>query len=97
MLLDNYDIEAKTPVKKVRDHSGSRNPHYNHPHSDSAKAAISATQKERYRKIGELVKRGMQNPLTEERIMEIVRQTCAEYLDKNLVQTNNNRTNNIPL
>ena len=92
MLLDN----VKT-VKKVRDHSGSRNPHYNHPHSDSAKAAISATQKERYRKIGELVKRGIQNPLTEERIMEIVRQTCAEYLEKNAVQTNNNRTNNIPL
>jgi hypothetical protein len=97
MLLDNYDIEAKTPVKKVRDHSGSRNPHFNHPHSDSAKAAISATQKERYSKIGELVKRGIQNPLTEERIMEIVRQTCAEYLAKNTLQTNNNRTNIIPL
>lgn len=82
--------KIKEPVKKIRDHRGELNPHFNKPHSPLSKAAISATQRERYRMIGELVKKGMQNPLTEERIMEIVRKTCSDYLAKNSKLVDNN-------
>lgn len=78
------------PMKKVRDHSGSKNPHWNIPHTDSARSKISSTQKLRYKKIAELVEKGMQNQLTEERIMEIVRDTCAQYMAKHAVPVNNN-------
>ena len=102
MLNDQHNNEIngrELPAKKIRDHSGSKNPHYNKPHSDASKRAISATLKERYKMIGELVKSGMQNPLTEERIMEIVRQTCSQYLAKHAkpIQNKNDKTIDITL
>lgn len=93
MLTDNQEMinmKGGDIQKKKRNHQGELNPHFNHPHSNSAKAAISRTQKLRYKTMAELVKRGMQNPLSEERIMEIVRQTCSEYLAKNAKPIGNN-------
>lgn len=78
------------PIKKKRDHRGNKNPHFNKPHSAESKASISKTQRERYRMIGELVKKGLENPLTEERIMQIVRETCADYLANNVKPDGNN-------
>ena len=70
------------PVKKVRDHSGQRNPHYNCPHSPESKEAISQTQKARYDLLRAAVEKA-KNPLTEERVKEIVRETVADYIKNN--------------
>ena len=67
-------------MKKVRDHSGVRNPHYNHPHSDSAKAAISAKQRQRYEMLRQIVDK---KTVSEERVREIVRETIADYIKNN--------------
>lgn len=81
-------------VKKVRDHSGVRNPHYNHPHSDSAKAAISAKQRQRYEMLRQIVD---QKTVTEDRVKEIVRETVADYIKNNATPVNNNKTIDIRL
>ena len=60
------------PVKKVRDHRNEKNPHFNHPHSDSAKAAISAKQRQRYEMLRQIVNN---KTISEERVREIVRET----------------------
>lgn len=85
-ISEDYMEES---VKKVRNHRGCRNPHYNMPHSPEAKAAISATQKARYDLLRKAVEKAS-NQITEERIMEIVRQTCSEFLEKNTKQVMNN-------
>ena len=82
------------PGKKVRDHSGVRNPHYNHPQSDSTKAAISSKLKARYETIRQVID---QNPITEDRIKEIVRETVADYIKNNATPVNNNRPIDIRL
>ena len=82
------------PGKKIRDHSGARNPHYKHPHSDSAKAAISSKLKARYETIRQVID---QNPITEDRIKEIVRETVADYIKNNATPVNNNKTIDIRL
>ena len=96
--MSYYIITEKymEPVKTIRDHSGKKNPHYNHPHSDSAKTAISTTQKCRYELLRKAVEKAS-NQITEERIMEIVRQTCSEYLAKNVKPLEKNKNINISL
>lgn len=85
-------------VKKVRDHRGSRNPHFGHIMTKDVRKRISNSLKETNRFKEYLIKRGMENPLTEERIMEIVRETCAEYLEKHAKSVeNNNKKINITL
>ena len=81
-------------VKKVRDHSGVRNPHYNHPHSDSAKAAISAKQRQRYEMLRQIVDK---KTVSEERVREIVRETIADYIKNNASPVANNKPINIRL
>ena len=93
-MLNDQMNNTIQPVKKIRDHSGARNPHYNHPHSDSAKAAISSRQKARYEMLRQIVNN---KTVTEDRVKEIVRETIADYIKNNASPVNNNKTIDIRL
>lgn len=68
------------------------------PHSQSTKNRISKTQKARYDAIRELVKRGQENPMTEERVKKIVDEAIDRYLRTHATPIkNNNRPTNINL
>lgn len=87
-MLNDQTNNEQQQVKKIRDHSGARNPHYNHPHSESAKAAISSKLKARYETIRQVID---QNPITEDRIKEIVRETVADYIKNNATPVETNK------
>ena len=50
------------------------------PHSEKTRKLISQRQQERYDTIRELIRRG-QNPVTEQRIKEIVAETIGKFLN----------------
>jgi len=64
------------------------------PHTDATKKRISETQMKRNDMIREFVKRGMQKPITEEKVRVICQEVLNEYLDR-LTKPNNNRPTNI--
>ena len=66
------------------------------PHTDATKKRISETQTKRNDMIREFVKRGMQKPITEEKVRVICQEVLDEYLDR-LTKPNNNRPTNINL
>lgn len=66
------------------------------PHTDATKKRISETQMKRNDMIREFVKRGMQKPITEEKVRVICQEVLNEYLDR-LTKPNNNRPTNINL
>lgn len=66
------------------------------PHTDATKKRISETQTKRNDMIREFVKRGMQKPITEEKVRVICQEVLNEYLDR-LTKQNNNRPTNINL
>ena len=83
-----------TPVKKVRDHRGEKNPHYNHPMTQDSRNAIAQSQKARF----DYYRKAAANIMTEDRVREIIKETIDNYLAKNTTELkNNNRPNNIPL
>jgi hypothetical protein len=67
------------------------------PHTTEAKKKISETQQARYEMIRQLVRKGQQKPMTEERVKEICHEVLNEYLNRNAKPTNNNRPMNINL
>lgn len=85
--------QMKEPVKKVRDYKGAKNPHYGHIMQTASKDAIARSQKARF----DYYKHAVANMMTEDRVREIIKETVQDYLTRNAVQTNNNRSNNIPL
>lgn len=95
-LVDNDD-KGTSPVKKVRDHSGERNPHFGHSMSDDSRKRISTSQSLRYEAIRQLINNGMQKPITEDRVREIIQETINDYLSNNAIQTKNNKPTNITL
>ena len=82
-----------TPVKKVRDHRGEKNPHYNHPMTQDSRNAIAASQRARY----DYYRKAAANIVTEDRVREIITETIRDYFNRNAIETRNNRPNNIPL
>ena len=90
-LID--DEQKKTPVKKVRDHRGEKNPHYNHPMTQDSRNAIAASQRARY----DYYRKAAANIVTEGRVREIITETIRDYFNRNAIETKNNRPNNIPL
>lgn len=50
------------------------------PHSEKTRKLISQKQQERYETIRELIRRG-QDPVTEQRIKEIVAETIKKYIN----------------
>ena len=88
----SYLLDMTTPEKKVRDHRGERNPHYNCPMSQDSRNKIAASQRARF----SFYKKAAANIMTEEKIKEIIKETIDNYLTKN-IETKNNRPNNILL
>ena len=90
-LLDREQMT--TPVKKVRDHRGEKNPHYNHPMTQDSRNAIAASQRARY----DYYRKAAANVMTEQRVREIITETIRDYFNRNAIETKNNRPNNILL
>ena len=88
---DKTDIPmSETPKKNIN------YARHTTPHSDATKKRISETQMKRNDMIREFVKRGMQKPITEEKVRVICQEVLNEYLDR-LTKPNNNRPTNINL
>ena len=92
-IIPEEQMTTPEQVKKVRDHSGEKNPHYGHAMQPTSKNAISRSQRARY----DYYRHAVANMMTEDRVREIIKETVQDYLSRNAVQTNNNRPNNIPL
>ena len=90
MLTDNQEMinmKGRNILKKKRNHQGELNPHYLHPHSEKAKAAISAKQRQRYEMLRQIVDK---KTVSEERVRQIVKETLDEYLTKHAIPIENN-------
>ena len=83
-------VQMETPKKK-RDHRGERNPHFGHIMTQESRDRISRSQSERYNMIRKLVKKGMQQPMTEDRVKQICNEAIEDYLKKNLIEVKNNK------
>ena len=81
---------TETPKKK-RDHRGELNPHFGHIMTQESRDRISKSQSERYDMIRKLVKKGMQQPITEDRVKEICCEAIENYLKKNLIEIRTNK------
>ena len=77
--------------KKKRDHRGELNPHFGHIMTQESKDRISKSQSERYDMIRQLVKKGMANPLTEDKVKQICNEAIETYLKENLIEVKNNK------
>ena len=95
--IDNNqdNTENKQPMneenKKV-------NPRFSgHSHTELAKQRISETQSARYEAIRKLVRKGMSQSLTEERVRQICDETIADYIRKNAIRIGNKKQIDINL
>lgn len=77
--------------KKKRDHRGELNPHFGHIMTQESRDRISKSQSERYDMIRKLVKKGMQQPMTEDRVKQICNEAIEKYLKENLIEVKNNK------
>jgi len=74
---DKTDIPmSETPKKNIN------YARHTTPHTDATKKRISETQTKRNDMIREFVKRGMQKPITEEKVRVICQEVLDEYLDR---------------
>jgi hypothetical protein len=86
---DKTDIPmSETPKKNIN------YARHTTPHTEATKKRISETQMKRNDMIREFVKRGMQKPITEDKVRTICQEVLNEYLDR-LTKPNNNRPTNI--
>ena len=85
--------------KKKRDHRNERNPHFGHIQTKESRDKISNTQKQRYEMISKLVRKGMAQPIDEERVKEICGQVIDDYFKRNIIEVkqNNKKPMNINL
>ena len=100
IIRDKENISMNdTPNNKKRDHRGELNPHFGHIQTKQSRDKISKTQKQRYEMISKLVRKGMSNPLTEERVKQICGEVVEDYFKRNLIEVkdNNKKPMNINL
>ena len=88
-----------TLEKKKRDHRGDRNPHFGCVMSDESRSRIASSQRQRYEMIRKLVRKGMAQPIDEERVRQICDEVCDNYFKRIIMenQNNNNKPMNINL
>jgi len=83
LVTDNKHIDKR----EMNEENEKVNPRFSgHSHTDKARQKISETQSARYEAIRKLVRKGMTQPLTEERVKQICNETIAEYLKKNAIR-----------
>ena len=71
--------EESNMTQKTYEEPKKRSPH-NVLHSPEAKRKISQTQQARYEMMRQLVRKGQQNPMTEDRVRAICHDVLNEYL-----------------
>ena len=76
------DTEQKKTYNKAR---------HTTPHSQETKQKIAETQSKRYDMIRQLVRKGQQKTVTEDRVKEIVDEAIERYLRTHATPINNNR------
>lgn len=88
--LENNRIElGKTPMSEERKKI---NPRFSgKTHSAEAKQRISETQQARYEAMRKLIRKGMQKPMTEQRVKEICNQVIDDYFKRNLLEVKDNK------
>ena len=85
------EVIPEKAQKKKRDHRGELNPHFGHIMTQESRDRISKSQSERYDMIRQLVKKGMANPLTEDKVKQICNEAIETYLKENLIEVKNNK------
>ena len=79
--MNNTDTQKKTYTKA----------RHTTPHSQETKQKIAETQSKRYDMIRQLVRKGQQKTVTEDRVKEIVDEAIERYLRTHATPINNNR------
>lgn len=85
--------------KRKRDHRGELNPHFGHIMSQESRDKIASKQRQRYEMISKLVRKGMAQPIDEERVKQICGEVIEDYFKRNLIEVkqNNKKPMNINL
>ena len=83
--------------KKKRDHRGEKNPHFGHIMTQESKDRISKSQSERYEMIRKLVRKGMAQPMNEDRVRQICNEVCDSFFKRIIMENSNNKPMNINL
>ena len=88
--LDNNQRESeKTPMSEEKKII---NPRFSgKTHSSEAKERIRAKQLARYEAMRKLIRKGMQKPMTEERVKEICNEVIDDFCKKNLIEVRENK------
>lgn len=97
-LENNQSELEKTPMSEEKKRI---NPRFSgKTHSSEAKQRIRETQQARYEAMRKLIRKGMQKPMTEERVREICSSVIDDFCKQNLIELknkNNKRPTNITL
>lgn len=92
------DTDNNNHIDKISMSEEKVNPRFSgHSHTELAKQRISETQSARYEAIRKLVRKGMSQPLTEERVRQICDETIADYIRKNAIRIGNKKQIDINL
>jgi hypothetical protein len=88
--LDNNQRESeKTPMSEEKKII---NPRFSgKTHSSEAKERIREKQLARYEAMRKLIRKGMQKPMTEERVKEICNEVIDDFCKKNLIEVRENK------
>ena len=94
-IADNNQINTENIPTMSEDKV---NPRFSgHSHSEKSRQKISETQLARYEAMRKLVRKGMSQPLTEDRVKQICNETIADYIKKNAIRADNKNPININL
>lgn len=86
------DNKRELEKKQMSEDKKIRNPRFSgHSHSEQSKRAISETQQKRYEAMRKLIRKGMQQPITEARVKEICKEVINDYLKENLIEVKENK------
>lgn len=77
--------------KRKRDHRGELNPHFGHIMSQESRDKIASKQRQRYEMIAKLVRKGMAQPIDEERVKQICGEVIEDYFKRNLIEVKQNK------
>ena len=77
--------------KRKRDHRGELNPHFGHIQSKETRDKIASKQRQRYEMISKLVRKGMAQPIDEERVKQICGEVIEDYFKRNLIEVKQNK------
>lgn len=88
-LENNQRESEKTPMSEEKKII---NPRFSgKTHSSEAKERIRAKQLARYEAMRKLIRKGMQKPMTEERVKEICNEVIDNFCKNNLIEVKDNK------